>query len=339
MIDYLSATGQAVEKAQESGVASTSQQKKLENAVPEELDRRKIYNLSELEGMGFGIGFLSMNRAIEKKSVNEKAKSIKKIGGVISPCLLVSAKACHRSGHSIRIGDETLAENDPRMEKTLVILDGQHRYEGYLKAKKENPNLELPCYFPQSDGVDIISILRESNVVTKPWKGSDYLVQLILNSASKGIDAEKLIWISDKIHEENFSETAAWYWATLQEKRIPTKAQLSNAMDDEKKLKEFCEKGKFSYGKKIYDRLSKYLDQSIVGRKITPSFFIGKIEKMVENDRTMSNIVDDIVDFIDKKIDARISAKIMEVKKAKDETIKKKLNELYDEYEKEKSTH
>ena len=247
-----------------------------------ELAKGTIYNLSYLMSKGFKFGRLSINRNINEAAVKTKMKSIRVAGGVICPCLVVTARQCLKAGLGVLRSDGTkVAKGDSDVDMILVIIDGQHRNEavkrlnGILK-KGESP-YECFYYLPLTSKFSIIDILREANVATKPWKGGDYLTNLIV-SAPTEIDCEMLLWVQACYN--TCGDVASWLWATLDPSRVYLKATLVKASKKEELLKKVADKTDFEFGRKLYDVAHSKLSVDLVKLKIVPLTVIEIMKKL-----------------------------------------------------------
>ena len=192
------------------------------------LDRKKIYTLSILLGLGYEIGLLGINRKINKNALAKKVQSIKTSKGLISPVLVVTAKKCIEHGLEVYVKGKKVNADASNLEKILVIIDGQHRIQAIntinKKQKKDGNQLyDAYVYLPLNEDIDIKTLLRETNVATQPWKGGDYLVSILM-SDDENINKDMISWvhtISDKC-----GDTAAWLWATMDKSRVYSKPSL-----------------------------------------------------------------------------------------------------------------
>ncbi len=301
-----------------------------------ELDRKIIYSMSTLSGLGYQFADLEVNRAVDENAKKKKKASIKASKGVISPCLVVMAKDCLDAGLEVNLKDGSkVTFSTPGLNLTLVTLDGKHREasieELNAKLKEGEQKYENYYYFPQNANADIITMLRECNVATHPWKGSDYLTNLLLLCSNKGVDLSILHWV--KKRQVDCSDTAAWLWATLDKSRVYPKTKIIKATTDMKVLKEIAKIGDFEFGKKLYDGMSSAFSRDFVGLKSAPLWVINKRMELISTDITMSNAVGKLMTFFTKvkRGDAEIIEKIKGNKDAsKDSQIMAALDKLYD---------
>ena len=103
------------------------------------LDRKKIYTLSILLGLGYEVGLLGINRKINKNALAKKVQSIKTSKGLISPVLVVTAKKCIEHGLEVYVKGKKVNADASNLEKILVIIDGQHRIQAINTINKKLP--------------------------------------------------------------------------------------------------------------------------------------------------------------------------------------------------------
>jgi len=307
--------------------------------IPEKngLDRKMIYTMSTLIELGYQFADLEVNRAVDENAKKKKKKkaSIKASNGVISPCLVVMAKDCLKARLEVNLKDGLkVTSSTLRLDYILVTIDGKHReaaiQELNEKLKEGEQKYENYYYFPQNANADIKTMLRECNVATHPWKGSDYLTNLLLLCSDKGVDLSVLHWV--KKRQVDCSDTAAWLWATLDKSRVYPKTKIIKATTDTKVLKEIAKIGDFEFGKKLYEGMISAFDRDFVGLKSAPLWVIDKRQELISTDITMSNAVEKLMAFFVKvkREDAEIIENIKGNKEAsKDSQIMMALDKLY----------
>lgn len=301
------------------------------------LSNFKIYSMTKLKALGFKYGKLKINRSIKDRALAAKKKSIEITNGLISPCLVVSARQCKKEGLGFCSfdDDKEFDEKVENIDKILIIVDGQHRFEAIKKLnEKKAPERGYECYFylPLNQNAKTIPILRESNVATAPWKGGDYLTNLLL-TAPRGIDMTMLIWVKERF--KDCGDTASWLWATLDNGRIYTKSQMVKASSKPELLEKMADMNNFENGKKLYEAAQNKLGDNLVKLKVVPQTFID-ISKKLQAKRGMDEVTGILVDFIKQISDdsvAAIQGYKRDDKASKDVKIEKKLNELWSEFE------
>ena len=306
------------------------------------LDRKKIYTLSILLGLGYEIGLLGINRKINKNALAKKVQSIKTSKGLISPVLVVTAKKCIEHGLEVYVKGKKVNADAPNLEKILVIIDGQHRIQAIntinKKQKKDGNQLyDAYVYLPLNEDIDIKTLLRETNVATQPWKGGDYLVSILM-SDDENINKDMISWvhtISDKC-----GDTAAWLWATMDKSRVYSKAKLIEASKKPEVLKDVANTRYFKEGKALYEKATVTLSEDLTKLKVVPTWFIDKRTELIDADYPMSKIMSMLLDFIDSLAPIEVNH-IKGLKKddnsSKDAKIRKALDDLWTEKNKANS--
>ena len=306
------------------------------------LDRKKIYTLSILLGLGYEIGLLGINRKINKNALAKKVQSIKTSKGLISPVLVVTAKKCIEHGLEVYVKGKKVNADASNLEKILVIIDGQHRIQAIntinKKQKKDGNQLyDAYVYLPLNEDIDIKTLLRETNVATQPWKGGDYLVSILM-SDDENINKDMISWvhtISGKC-----GDTAAWLWATMDKSRVYSKAKLIEASKKPEVLKDVANTRCFKEGKALYEKATVTLSEDLTKLKVVPTWFIDKKAELIDADYPMSKIMDMLLDFIDNLAPIEVNH-IKGLKKddnsSKDAKIRKALDDLWAEKNKANS--
>lgn len=306
------------------------------------LDRKKIYTLSILLGLGYEVGLLGINRKINKNALAKKVQSIKTSKGLISPVLVVTAKKCIEHGLEVYVKGKKVNADASNLEKILVIIDGQHRIQAINtinnKQKKDGNELyDAYVYLPLNEDIDIKTLLRETNVATQPWKGGDYLVSILM-SDDENINKDMISWvhtISDKC-----GDTAAWLWATMDKSRVYSKAKLIEASKKPEVLKDVANTRYFKEGKALYEKATVTLSEDLTKLKVVPTWFIDKRTELIDADYPMSKIMSMLLDFIDSLAPIEVNH-IKGLKKddnsSKDAKIRKALDDLWTEKNKANS--
>jgi hypothetical protein len=306
------------------------------------LDRKKIYTLSILLGLGYEVGLLGINRKINKNALAKKVQSIKTSKGLISPVLVVTAKKCIEHGLEVYVKGKKVNADASNLEKILVIIDGQHRIQAINtinnKQKKDGNELyDAYVYLPLNEDIDIKTLLRETNVATQPWKGGDYLVSILM-SDDENINKDMISWvytISDKC-----GDTAAWLWATMDKSRVYSKAKLIEASKKPEVLKDVANTRYFKEGKALYEKATVTLSEDLTKLKVVPTWFIDKRTELIDADYPMSKIMSMLLDFIDSLAPIEVNH-IKGLKKddnsSKDAKIRKALDDLWAEKNKANS--
>lgn len=293
----------------------------------------ELYSGRGLVNNGYKFGKLSINRDVNEKALTAKIESIKKAHGVISPVLVVTARECLEQGLQV-VDDngEIISKDNPKAEKILVIIDGQHRREAVKRLLEENPDsdYDFNVYLPSDPDVNIVTMLRECNVCTRPWHGGDYLTPLICSTEE--VDVRLLLWV--KQHMSEAGDTASWLWATLNPSRVYRKAILMKAATDPETLREVAMLTNFDYGTMLYEVCKDKFSTSFTKLKVVPTWFIDKIDAM-STKKSKEECVSDLINFVN-SISDKDAVTICKLKKkrnaTKDQLIKKALNDAFKNY-------
>ena len=286
------------------------------SVIPFGLDSHHIYTMEELQDNGFKKAGLRNNREVNNKVVKKKMMSIKRTNGVISPILVVSARACLEQG--LEVVDENgnqLSLDDPDIDSYLVIIDGLHRDEAVTRLNRESkPDerpFDLPVFFPQIERPKILTMLGESNISTRPWKGIDYLVSLLNSRNLPGVSKEvtETLELVKKYSTEGCSEVAAWSYATGTYKRQPTANRLYKAQSDVETRNRLTE-GSNKYGRAIYETLKTAgVDSRMIGSKEVSKYLIEKMHDLVaDGTTTLEDAANVITKFIGSLTQGEVTA-------------------------------
>lgn len=327
------------EKTTDEKIAVTNKKSK-DMKEKKKLVRGQIYSLSDLMNNGYKFGKLSGNRAIKANAIKTKIKSIKQ-NGIISPSLVVLAKECLDQNLMIIDNDGNIINREhPDIEDLLIIVDGGHRDDAIKKINRgkqpgEEGFEENYYYLPLSDKASVSALLREANVVTIPWAGSDYLTNLIINNpeASKN---QMLKWVHTM--NQNSGDTAAWQWARLN-KKVPTKTLLKRATDENKDKAEeaynkIVDDKNFENGKNLYDIFRETFSKEILGCKFMPEWVIETIDNLVNENYTKVDAIKLVKEFAGSLV--RDNADELEkIKKGSDRAkeVKALLTEWFESYQ------
>lgn len=278
-------TDEPTRNPQVYGEAKDGQAKKIKSKEKNRLTIGDIVALSFLINRGYSFGKLKINRARNQAALKKKIASIKSYG-VISPCLVVTARDCLEADLEIIWFDgKTITWDTPNLDRILIVIDGEHRHvavqqiNSSLKSGEEKK--ECYYYLPIVNTVPILELLRQSNVVTRPWGGSDFLTSLIMSN-EEAAKNEMLLWVQSKL--EKLGDTATWEWVKLNKLGVPSRTKLIKAAGTDEKAettyKEISDSSKFERGKSIYDAFARTFAESILGCKFFPEWVIGKLDEL-----------------------------------------------------------
>lgn len=287
------------------------------SVIPIGVDFHRIYTMDELLSMGFKKARLRINRDINDRDVKKKMKSIKRCLGIISPIMMVGAKACLEQDLDVDddVNGKSLSPDDPDIDMYIVTIDGQHREEAVARLNRElKPNevpYSIPVIFPQVPNANILTTLGESNIATRPWKGIDHLTSLLNGRNTPGVNADvnETLEIVYKYAKDGCSEIAAWGYATGTYKRQPTATRLYNAQTDVKTRNDLTA-GSNKYGRTIYETLqTANFEQKIIGSKEVAKWFIEKLHELVsDGTKTLEDAAETIKGFIDNLTTGEVTA-------------------------------
>ena len=320
----------------DSEASNDGTQTKVDKPKSFKLKRKQIYALSVLLGLGYKIGMLGINRKVNKNALAKKIQSINAAKGLISPILVVTAQDCIKLGLEVTVNSVPVTSETPDLDKILVVIDGQHRLKAVNEINKKRAKdgeklCEAYVYLPLNEGVDIRTLLRETNVATHPWKGGDWLVNILMNADGK-IDMSMLNWVHTI--SPDCGDTSAWLWGTLNPSRVYTKAKLIEAAKSKEVLEVIANTLYFQEGKELYESAKKKFSVSLTKLKVFPKWFIDKKDDLIQKDLKMSEIMKKFKEFID-MINSDEVENIKGLKKddnsSKDAKIKKALDRLWAE--------
>ena len=320
----------------DSEASNDGTQTKVDKPKSFKLKRKQMYTLSVLLGLGYKIGMLGINRKVNKNALAKKIQSINAAKGLISPILVVTAQDCIKLGLEVTVNSVPVTSETPDLDKILVVIDGQHRLKAVNEINKKRAKdgeklCEAYVYLPLNEGVDIRTLLRETNVATHPWKGGDWLVNILMNADGK-IDMSMLNWVHTI--SPDCGDTSAWLWGTLNPSRVYTKAKLIEAAKSKEVLEVIANTLYFQEGKELYESAKKKFSVSLTKLKVFPKWFIDKKDDLIQKDLKMSEIMKKFKEFID-MINSDEVENIKGLKKddnsSKDAKIKKALDRLWTE--------
>lgn len=171
---------------------------------------------------------LKMNRKPKDKAIKALSEDLIQVGQQIM-LLIISAEAAQKLGLEVEgFNGEDIPEKE--LEATVVIIDGQTRMQGYLKAVKDSPKIEIPdlyAYFPLN-WIPVDQMLKSINLKVFTWKNSDFMTGIICDKKTDE-KAKEVFEAVQRLEKENYNFTAACEWITLN-KGIIRKSDLLKYM-------------------------------------------------------------------------------------------------------------
>lgn len=250
----------------------------------ERLERFTIYSNEQLTAMGIMLGYLDMNRDVDDGAVKKKIKSIKKVKGVISPTLVVSARKCLQEGLEIHFADGTpITWETPDLDKIYIIVDGQHREEATKQIRESAEETEKYSNYYQIPLVEeanivVSDLLREANVATFAWKDRQYLSNLLAIKQGK-VDFSLDLLKAVEEHPEGKTK-AIYRWLTLNASRNIYSRSITEASMDDAKLKKLAEVDSevFAMGKKLFEIAINKFGKGEAAKTVYPDWVIAAMD-------------------------------------------------------------
>ena len=202
------------------------------------IEKFKVYEISELINSGYKIARLENNRELDDKAVKAKMKSLKAKGQLQTAIVLPAQRAKDENLQiidfltGVRVKDEDIPSN-------LVLPEGNHRYEAHLRLLKENQKNDGKENFkkyegkfyvmlPLSNTLSIAEMMAEMNICTKVWKGTDYIRGAIMSHPEK---VTEVLRYMAELERQKFSLPAISMYVTDSEK--VNKSMLQKFMNGE----------------------------------------------------------------------------------------------------------
>lgn len=272
---------------EESASAGTDEVNPTHESVSiktERLERFKIYSTEQLSAMDIQLGYLDMNRDVDDGAVKKKINSIKKVKGVITPTLVVSARKCLQEGLEIHFADGTpITSATPNLDRIYIIVDGQHREEATRQIKKSVEETEKFSNYYQiplvkEENIVVSDLLREANVSTFAWKDRQYLSNLLVIKQGK-VDFSLDLLKAVEEHPEGKTK-AIYRWFTLNASRTIYSRNITEASMDDEKLKKLSEVDSeiFAMGKKLFEIASNKFGKGEAAKTVYPDWVIAAME-------------------------------------------------------------
>lgn len=267
---------------------------------PFKLTSRQIYALELLLSYNFRLARIRVNRDIDRSIVRKKILSIKAAKGIISPFLVITALECIKAGIEVVDYDGNVITKDtPDLDKILVLVDGQHRWEAIKELLDKGESFEAYFILPLTDGYDLMTLLKEANTAVNPWDGIDWLTMVIQTAKVHGLDTTKLEWLKSLANTDNISDSAASLFASGG-KKIYSKTTMKNAIDskDTEKLEELADTDNLDRNRNLYNAVIAKLNVKTVGLKVTPKILFSFVDQLINKNIPINDAYSHVIEFI-----------------------------------------
>lgn len=274
-----------------------------------------------------------MNRDIDQQVVNKKIVSIRAAKGIITPFLILTARECLEAG--IEVVDEQgaiVTRDTPDLDKVLVIIDGQHRWNAIKKLREGGEMYEAYFFLPLTDDYDLMTLLKEANTSVNPWDGIDWLTMAIQRAQVRGIDTTKLEWLKELANTDNISDSAASLYVTGGEKII-SKTRIKRAIDkeDTEELKTLADVEGMERNRDLYKSVMSKLESKTAGLKVTPRTLFDFINAEVKKNVPINDAYNRVIRFID-NLNSEQTNSLKKAKKTEDKTKDQVIRDLFKTY-------
>lgn len=255
----------------------------------------QVVTLNNLLENGYKVAKLKANRSIKEKAVKSKMKSLKKYGQLIPATYVMGDVAVEQGLEIIDFStNEEIDVND--LNKTIVIIDGQHRLEAHMRLLKVKPlegeekyNKEyflMPTLNPEAA---ISNQLCEVNTITTPWDGSDFG-----HAAITMIDSEEELPALEFVAEltgQGCSLPAASCYATFTDKI--SKSCLVRAIDG-KITDVLKDSSNLEYGKKVREAAKDTFSQAFINGRTLPNWIVARYNN---REGSKNEFISSVVEF------------------------------------------
>lgn len=297
--------------------------------------KKEIINVSTLLSSGKKIARLAGNRNLDEKIVKRKMESMKRYGQLV-PAIIVEAKIALAQDLEIEDYETSDKITKVNVEKYVVLVDANHRYEAQLRLIKANEGLkpeeqytnDFYLMYALNEEAAIAEILSEINIATNPWKGGDYVKGAVMSNVKEEVPLLNEI---GRMIDEGYSITSASKWLTFSsdvDKNI-MKLAMNRVIKDELKNNAGIDRGKIL----LKASKSKFEEKTLKTRVIIDwiisiyikmpdaekAFFTDKIESFIKN------ISEEDAKYINK-------AKGKRGEETRESIINKRLNDLWKSY-------
>lgn len=267
---------------------------------PFKLTNGQLYALTLLLSYNFRLARIRVNRDIDRSIVRKKILSIKAAKGIISPFLVITALECIKAGIEVVDYDGNVITKDtPDLDKILVLVDGQHRWEAIKELLDKGESFEAYFILPLTDGYDLMTLLKEANTAVNPWDGIDWLTMVIQTAKVHGLDTTKLEWLKLLANTDNISDSAASLFASGG-KKIYSKTTMKNAIDskDTEKLEELADTDNLDRNRNLYNAVIAKLNVKTVGLKVTPKILFSFVDQLINKNIPINDAYSHVIEFI-----------------------------------------
>ena len=297
------------------------------------LSKGQIIALTTLLTFQYRFARVKVNRDIDQQVVNKKIVSIRAAKGIITPFLILTARECIEAG--IDVVDEQgniVTKDTPDLDKVLVIIDGQHRWNAIKKLREGGELYEAYFVLPLTENYVLLTLLKEANTSVNPWDGIDWLTMAIQRAQVSGIDTTKLEWLKELANTDNISDSAASLYATGGEKII-SKSRIKSAIDkkDTEELKTLADVEGMERNRNLYKSVTAKLESKIAGLKVTPRTLFDFINAEVKKNVPINDAYGQVIRFID-GLNSEQTKSLKTAKKTDDKTKDQVIRDLLKTY-------
>lgn len=300
---------------------------------PFKLTSRQIYALELLLSYNFRFARIRVNRDIDRSVVRKKILSIKAAKGIISPFLVITALECIKAGIEVVDYDGNVITKDtPDLDKILVLVDGQHRWEAIKELLEKGESFEAYFILPLTDGYDLMTLLKEANTAVNPWDGIDWLTMVIQTAKVHGLDTTKLEWLKLLANTDNISDSAASLFASGG-KKIYSKTTMKNAIDskDTEKLEELADTDNLDRNRNLYNAVIAKLNVKTVGLKVTPKILFSFVDQLINKNIPINDAYSHVIEFINDLSSEQVN-ELSNAKKTSSKTKDQVITNLFKNY-------
>lgn len=294
------------------------------------IEKFKIYEISELTNNGYKIARLANNRNLNEKAVNAKKKSLQDKAQLQAAVVDLAERAVKQGLDVIDfLSEKKIADNE--IAQTLVLLEGNHRYKAYLELKKDKTfNGNFYVTLPLTEELTIAEMIAEMNICTCTWKGTDYIKGAIMSHPSNVTDVLRYM---AKLETKGYSLPAISMYVTGTEnvKKSVLKKFMNGKTADVLKDTE--------NSKEKIERCKKILEAAKNFSNLLPSrSFADWIKSKLDIKKTLTGeqVEERLVGFL-KSVTKEEADEICKIKgtkggSTKEDLINTELNKLYDFY-------